>query len=434
MTEPALSTGPVRKRHWPQRIAIFALPLAIIASSVAAYVFRPIPIPASPSLETQKGSVAAGEYLAKIGNCTACHTVPGKAAYAGGVKFKTQFGTLYSTNITPDREHGIGEWTFEQFHTAMKHGLRPDGAHLYPAFPYTSFAKMTDTDIASLYLYFRSMGAVAQDNRENQMSFPFGNRSLLYFWNRLFHDDNVVPQEKARSEQWSRGGYLVEAVAHCGACHTPRNMLGAPNESQALHGGIYVDQVANGAYRQWAAVDLTQGQHGLAHWSKKDMVDYLLEGKNAHAVVHGPMTEVFQSTRQLTRNDAMAIAAYLKDGDPSPERFDWSALRRRVDEGEIVYTVHCGTCHLPDGKGDRILGVALANNPIIQAKDPSSLINVILYGPNLPKPPFASNRTTMKPFGKRLSDEDVAAVATYLRSSFGNNAPEVAADQVRRQR
>jgi mono/diheme cytochrome c family protein len=146
------------------------------------------------------------------------------------------------------------------------------------------------------------------------------------------------------------------------------------------------------------------------------------------------MTEVYQSTRQLTRNDAVAIATFLTGIESSPARFDWSALRSRVDEGEIVYTVHCGTCHLPSGKGDRILGVALTNNPIIQASDPSSLINVILYGPALPKPPFASNRTTMKPFGKRLSDEDVAAVATYLRSSFGNNAPQVTPGQVQQQR
>jgi mono/diheme cytochrome c family protein len=272
VSDPDSSTDPVRTSHWYRRGAVFVLLLIVFAGGAAAYVFRPMPVPASPLLEAQKGSVAAGGYLAKIGNCAACHTVPGQAAYAGGVKFKTQFGTLYSTNITPDRRHGIGKWTFGQFHKAMKHGLRPDGAHLYPAFPYTSFAKMTDADIASLYLYFRSIGAVAQENRPNQMSFPFGNRPLLYFWNRLFHDHDGFRPGRARSPQWNRGGYLVEAVAHCGACHTPRNVLGALDEAQALHGGIYVDQVARGAYRQWAAVDLTPGPHGLARWSKKEII------------------------------------------------------------------------------------------------------------------------------------------------------------------
>jgi len=434
VTEAAMSPGAGLKMRWGRLLALILLVLLAIAGGIAAYVFRPVAVAVPAALETQGGGVAQGEYLATIGNCAACHTAPGGTAFAGGVKFKTPFGTLYSTNITPHRENGIGEWTYAQFHAAMKHGLRPDGAHLYPAFPYTSFARMTDTDIASLYLYFRSIPAVAQKNRANDMDFPFGNRALLYFWNRLFHDSGSYQPDETLSAQWNRGGYLVEAITHCGACHTPRNMLGAPDEGNALHGGIYVDQVANGAYRQWAAVDLTPGAHGLNDWSAKDFTGYLLDGKNPHTVVHGPMTEVFESTRKLTRPDAAAIATYLRGSEPSSARIDWSMLRSRVDEGEIVYTVHCGTCHLPTGKGDRILGVPLANNPIVQAEDPSSLINVILYGPDLPPPPFASNRTTMKPFGKRLSDEDVAAVATYLRSSFGNNAPQVSPDQVRQQR
>ncbi|MBB4859219.1 mono/diheme cytochrome c family protein [Novosphingobium chloroacetimidivorans] len=422
-------------KRWSWRGCFWlGLVVLLLAGAVAAYVFRPIAIAAPAPLDTHGGSVAEGRYLAQVGNCAACHTAPGGAANAGGVKFATPFGTLYSTNITPDRTVGIGAWTYAQFHAAMKRGLRPDGSHLYPAFPYTSFAKMSDRDLASLYLYLRSIPPVAQANRGNVMDFPFGNRALLHFWKRLFHDDAAFQPETGRSPAWNRGAYLVEAVAHCGACHTPRNMLGAPDEGRALQGGTYTDLVKSGAYRKWAAVDLTPGPHGLRDWSADDLRQYLLTGKNRRAVVHGPMTEVFASTARLAPADATAIATYLRGIEPAPGRWNFAALRSGVNQGEVVYTVHCGTCHLPDGKGDRILGVPLVHNTIVQARDPSSLINVILYGPDLPDPPFSANRTTMKPFGKRLSDEDVAALATYLRSSFGNNAPQVSREQVRRQR
>lgn len=431
--EKAAAKAIGRRPKW--RLLAFALSLLVaIGCGAAAYAFRPSPIAAPSNLGKHDATVAKGEYLARIGNCAACHTAPGKARFAGGVKFDTPFGVLYSTNITSDRQHGIGGWTFEQFHASMKHGVRPNGDHLYPAFPYNNFAKLSDADIASLYLYFTTVEPAAEPNRENRLAFPFNNRALLHFWKRLFHKDAAFAPDATKSAAWNRGAYLVEGVAHCGACHTPRNVLGAPNEGQALHGGVYVDQVASGAYRTWSAVDLTPGAHGLRDWSAKDIAAYLTDGKNSHAVVHGPMTEVFASTRHLTPSDAAAIATYLKGVDPSPTRLDLSFLRSRIDEGETVYTVHCGTCHLPDGKGDGGLGVPLGGNSIIQAKDPASLINVILYGPALPPPPFASKRTTMSAFGKRLSDEDIAAVATYLRSSFGNNASAVTPDQVRRQR
>lgn len=423
----------LRRRKW-RRLAGFALLLAAIGGGAVAFAFRPMAAPVPPPLEAHDASMERGEYLARIGNCAACHTAPGGAKFAGGVKFETPFGVLYSTNITPDQKHGIGGWSYEQFHASMKHGVRPDGTHLYPAFPYTSFAKLRDEDIASLYLYFSSIEPVAAPNRENELSFPFNNRALLYFWKRLFHSEDTFKPDPGKSATWNRGAYLVEGIAHCGACHTPRNILGAPDEDRALHGGTYVDQVASGAYRTWAAVDLTPGEHGLRGWSADDIARYLTEGKNSHSVVHGPMNEVFASTKGLAKKDATAIATYLKGIDPSPARLDLSPFRSRIAEGEVVYTVHCGTCHLPDGKGDRALGVPLRGNALIAAKDPASLINVILYGPDLPPPPFASNRTTMKPFGKRLSDEDIAAVATYLRSSFGNNASAVTPDQVRDQR
>lgn len=424
---------PVKRRKW-RGLLYSALALVLAGAGTAAYVFRPMPLSAAPASALNKADAAKGKYLAQIGNCAACHSVPDKAGLSGGVKFKTDFGVIYSTNITPDPVHGIGKWSYAQFHAAMKHGVRPDGTHLYPAFPYTSFARLSDEDVASLYAYLQTVAPSAEPNRANEMRFPFGDRRLLYFWKRLFHDSTTYAPDAGKSEAWNRGAYLVEGITHCGACHTPRNMLGGLKEDKALQGGTFTDRVGTGAYRAWSAVDLTPGPHGLAKWSADDIVRYLTQGKNSKAVMHGPMNEVFASTRQMSPLDAASVATYLKGVEPSAERVNLSWFRRRIGEGEVVYTVHCGTCHLPDGKGDKILGVSLHNNPLVQEKSPASLINVILYGPDLPPPPFVSGRTKMKPFGKRLSDEDVAAVASYLRSSFGNNASAVSPDEVKEQR
>jgi len=422
------------KWRWAKRGGLALFLLLAIGLAAAAWIFRPLPYAKAPELQLLGATAQKGEYLAQIGNCAACHTVPGGTPFAGGLAFHTDFGTIYSTNITPDRANGIGNWNFTQFYRAMKYGLGDGGEHLYPAFPYTSFAQMTDEDIGSLYLYFAGLPSAEIANRNNEMTFPFGNRDLLHFWKRLFHDPELDLADIDRSPEWNRGAYLVEAVAHCGACHTPRNILGGPEQGRNLQGGTYIDQVASGAYRRWAAVDITPGKNGLAHWDVADFEQYLGQGQNQHAVVHGPMNEVFASTRLLSADDRIAMAEYLAATKPSRARWNLPLPALGAGEGEIVYTVHCGTCHLPDGAGDATLGVSLHNNPVVQAEDPSSLINVILYGPDLPPPPFTVGRSRMKPFGRRLSDDDIAAVATFLRSSFGNNAGSVSASQVADQR
>ena len=425
-----------------KQVVISVAVLVLLGLAAAAVVtFWPRPVAPAPRLDTLKASVEHGRYLATVGNCETCHTAPGGEPYAGGVSFKTDFGKLYSTNITSDPHHGIGDWSFADFHASMKHGLRPDGTHLYPAFPYTSFAKLTDEDVASLYLYMKTIAPSDQPAPENAMAFPFNNRELMHFWKRLFHDETGFQPNPTKSEEWNRGAYLVEGLAHCGACHTPRNMFGAEYSDNPLTGGVYYDKVATGESKEWAAVNLTPAPDGLGAWSHQDIMQYLLEGQNSRAVVHGPMNEVvMDSTRHFAQEDVRAIATYLK-GIPAREAssakgslLEWPSLANNYDEGEVVYTVHCGTCHLPDGKGDAVLGVPLGHNPIVQAKDPAALINVILYGPDLPPPPFVSDRTRMPAFGKRLPDEDIAAVATYLRNSFGNSASAVTAKQVREQR
>jgi mono/diheme cytochrome c family protein len=418
-----------------RRFTLLAAVIALLTCALGTYLLWPERTVAAPHFDRLDASAERGHYLATIGNCQTCHTQRGGQAFAGGVRFQTPFGVLYSTNITADKEAGIGSWSFEDFYRSMKVGVRPDGTHLYPAFPYTSFAKLTDADIASIYLYVKTIAPVHSTPKGNELRFPFNLRVGLRAWNKLFHTPVVYVENAAQSAEWNRGAYLVQGVAHCGACHTPRNLLGAERGDEALSGGRFYDEVSRGKYREWFAVNLTPAKTGLAAWSAASIASYLRTGQCEHAVVHGPMNDVVtNSTRYLSDADVQAIARYLKEIPAVGDETTPKASQRQLVAGEIAYTVHCGTCHLPTGLGDEVLGVTLAGSAIVQAADPSSLINVVLHGPHLPPPPFVSDRTRMKAFGKRLSDEEIAALATYMRANFGNHASSVTAEQVNRQR
>ncbi|GAB3102005.1 cytochrome c [Pseudomaricurvus hydrocarbonicus] len=407
--------------------------LAVVASCL--YVFK-APAALTPNdLAHYNATVEKGRYLATVGNCATCHTSNDGEPYAGGVEFKTPFGRLFSTNITMDKETGIGAWSFKDFYNAFKQGIRPDGTHLYPAFPYTAFAKLTDEDIASLYVYLQTIAPVNAPVPANDLQFPYNQRALMTFWKGLFHDEAAYSWNAENSAAWNRGAYLVKGLGHCDACHTPRNLLGAEQSDLALTGGVYLDKVKTGDYQQWSAVNLTPAKTGLGAWTSDDIVTYLKTGLNDKAVLHGPMNEVvMNSTSHLTQDDAEAIAIYLKGIPANSQPSGPPPSPETLAAGETMYTVHCGACHLPTGLGDDILGISLVESAIIQAPDPSSLLNVILYGPHLPPPPFIADRTRMKMFGKRLSDQDIASIASYLRVNFGNQASAVTADQVRSQR
>jgi mono/diheme cytochrome c family protein len=415
--------------------ALLSVLVALLGVGGASYLFWPEPVTPPENIANLGASVEKGRYLATLGNCATCHTAKGGESFAGGLKLETPFGVLYSTNITADEATGIGRWSFEDFYHAMKRGIRPDGTHLYPAFPYTSFAKLCDADIASIYLYMKTIAPVHAPARPNELRFPYNLRSTLRAWSKLFHDPSSYVNDPTRSTEWNRGAYLVEGIAHCGACHSPRNFLGAERDELALSGGVFLDEVAKRKYRSWSAINLTPASNGLGTWSTDSIVAYLKQGETEEAIVHGPMNEVvMNSTRHMEDADARAVASYLK-GIPAKSQHSGDASDpEQLAAGKITYTVHCGSCHLPTGNGDEVLGLTLAGNPIVQAADPSSLINVILYGPRLPPPPFIPDRTRMKPFGKRLSDEDIANLATYVRASFGNQAGAVTEDQVNRQR
>jgi mono/diheme cytochrome c family protein len=416
-------------------IAYLALGVLSFSCAALAYALLPSGSRHQPAaLAELDASAERGRYLARAGNCATCHTAEGGEPYAGGLVFHTPFGLLYSTNITSDRETGIGDWPFEDFYRSVKEGVRPDGTHLYPAFPYTDFAKLTDADIASLYLYFQDVAPVNSPAPENELVFPFDQRALLYLWKKLFHDPETFVPDPGQSAQWNRGAYLVEGAGHCGACHTPRNALGAEQTSLALTGGTYMDKVLFGYYRPWSGVNLTPHAAGLATWEENDIVSYLRDGVSRNAVVHGPMRDVvMNSTRHLAEEDLRAMAVYLKGIPANAQPPGPAPSEEALAAGEIVYTVHCGSCHLPTGEGDEGLGVSLVGSPIVTAPDPASLVNVILYGPHLP-PRLVVDRSRMKMFGKRLSDEDIASVASYVRHEFGKGAGSVEPGLVNAQR
>jgi mono/diheme cytochrome c family protein len=321
----------------------------------------------------------------------------------------------------------------------MRKGVRPDGKHLYPAFPYPSFAKASDEDIAAIYAYLKTIAPVKAENKPNEMKFPYNIRALMGIWNALFHKAAAYQPDDNQSTEWNRGAYLVEGLGHCGACHTPRNFLGAEQSDLALAGGVYMDKTANGEYRKWAAVNLTPAKTGLGAWSADDIAEYLKTGINPRATVYGPMNEVvINSTSRLDEADLKAMAVYLK-GRPEKAQNPGKAPSEEVMRaGAAAYTVRCGTCHLPTGLGAPMgvepLGVPLAGSAVVQAPDPASLINTIIYGPQLPPYPFASPRRMMEPWGDKMSDEEIANVASYVRASWGNEAGLVTPEDVAKQR
>ena len=390
------------------------------------------------TVQADQGAVERGRYLATAANCASCHTKPGGAPYAGGLPFYTDFGTLHSTNITSDPKVGIGAWSLAQFTRAMREGLDDQGQHLYPAFPYTAFTKMSDGDIADLYAFFKTVPASSFQAPVNEMKFPFDRRELLSVWKRMFFEPGRFVAKADRSAEWNRGGYLVEGPAHCGACHSPRNLLGAEKTADAYAGGVHYDKVQGGAVRRWSAVNMTAASGGLKAWSVDDLVSYLKTGHGNRAGSFGPMNEVvINSTSRLAASDVRAMAVYIKSLAPIESGGTVSLSGRERGAGETLYTIHCGTCHLPTGLGStpgQDLGPPLAGSAVAQAPDPSSLINIILYGSQVVMPTPAKAWKNMKPLYDALDDEQVAAIANYVRSSFGNRGGAVSADDVERQR
>lgn len=378
--------------------------------------------------------IERGRYLATAGGCKTCHTEPGGAPFAGGVTFVTDFGVIYSTNITP-HEAGLGGWSEEDFVRAMREGVSADGTHLYPVFPYPSFATVTDDDLGAIWAYLATITPDPAPRLENELNFPFNIRGLLGLWKWLYLDAGPFTPSDDKSPAFNRGAYLVEGLAHCGSCHTPRNALGAEDRDLALSGGTYQDEVSSGEFRPWSAVNLTPAPDGLGAWSKGDISQYLKTGHSGAAGTFGPMNKVIMgNTSLLSQSDVDAMATYLSELQPIQRASQHEMDPEDFREGELLYTIHCGTCHLPTGLGDPSIGPMLAGSAVVQAEDPASLINSIIYGAEVPAPAPPHAWESMEAFGDKLDDDEIALLSTYLRSNWGNLGGPVNESDVARQR
>ncbi|WP_194298817.1 c-type cytochrome [Acetobacter fallax] len=368
-----------------------------------------------------------GRYLAIASDCVACHTASGGKPFAGGLDLNTPFGIITTSNITSDKATGIGSWTFQQFDAAVRHGKGANG-NLYPAMPYTSYVKMTDSDVADLWAYMRTVPPVSQKVVENKLPFPYNIRSALVAWNLLFFDKKPFTPDSTKSAAVNRGAYLVEVLEHCGICHTPKSILG--HDSSATYQGT--------SLQGWHAPDLTNNDHtGLGTWSAKDIETYLRSGTNRHTASSGPMTEVIvNSTQHLTDADLQAIAAYFKAlpartvDVPRP----LPATNAQMAAGKREFVVQCSACHTSNGLGVANMIPTLQSNPAINAKSPDSLLNILLMGTSGPATVANPTGAAMPGFAWKLHDDQIASVLTYIRNSQDNAAPAVLAADVAKAR
>jgi nicotinate dehydrogenase subunit B len=370
-------------------------------------------------------TIARGQQFATLGDCAVCHTSANGIPNAGGKPLMTPFGTIHSTNITPDVETGIGAWSYPAFERAMREGIHRDGRHLYPAFPYTHFARTTDADMQALYAYLMAQPAVRAETPQNALAFPFNQRPLMAGWNALFHKPGAFQPDPAKSEIWNRGAYLVEGLGHCSACHSPRNALGAEVAGAHLAGG-FADS--------WEAPALTSLSRAPIPWSEDELYAYLRTGESRlHGVAAGPMAPVVKELAALPDSDIRAMAVYLASyNETSIDRAAQQALAARLEVstgtrasaaagiGARLYQGACAVCHEVGGAplfGSR---PSLALNSNLHSGVPDNLIQVILHG--IAKP-AATDLGYMPAFKDSLTDGQVAELATYLRRQFAPDQP-----------
>lgn len=401
----------------------------------------------SSAQDADKALIEKGGYLARAGDCVACHTAPGGQPFAGGLAIESGLGAIVSSNITPDKQTGIGNYTEEQFTDAVRNGVRADGKHLYPAMPYPSYHKIADEDMRALYAYFmRGVQPVSNKPPATELSFPFSQRWGMWFWNLAFDAPSDAPTSVANLTDIQRGQYLVEGLGHCGSCHTPRGFA----MQETAYDGSGNDYLSGGDLNGWPVPSLrAKGSTGggIAGWSQQDIVDYLGTGRNQYASVGGEMTSVVaHSTGYMTDADLNAIAAYLKSL-PAGQQKTASNNVSAADEttrkltagkdltlGERLYVDNCGACHFVNGKGGPKVFPRLDGASIVTAQSPMGLVHTILAGAATPSTVRAPSVLTMPGFGNRLNDEEVAALASFVRSAWTNDAPAVSVADVKKVR
>ncbi len=385
---------------------------AILAASAIAVASRAADTPAT----ADQTLVARGAYLARAGDCVACHTTPGAEPFAGGEAIRTPFGPLYPPNITPDPSHGIGAWTDDEFYRAMHEGIGRHGEYLYPAFPYQWFTKVTREDVLAIRAFLNTVPPSSAPSKHNRLMFPFNIRAGLGPWNALYFHPGTFKPDPTKPDAWNRGAYLVEGLDHCGDCHTPKGIAMEPIRSETFSGGEIKD---------WYAPNITSDPvRGIGGWSADDLVTYLKTGSApGKGVAVGPMAQVVHdSLSYLSDGDLHAIAAYLKASPPissyQPQRP--SEETGSQPAGAEVYLDRCASCHQVDGKGLPGEVPALDGNGLVQAKGPEDVIRVILGG-RLATGTFAA----MPAVGADMSDHEIAAVTDYVRTAWSNAAPVI---------
>ena len=383
-----------------------------------------------PAKNASTQVIERGEYLARAGDCVACHTEPTGRPFAGGRAMPTPFGNIYVPNITPDDETGIGRWTADDFYRMMHTGISRDGTLLYPAMPFAQYTKVTREDNDAIFAYLQSLTPVKQKNRPHELRFPFNKRELLIGWRTLYFREGEYQPDPNQSAQWNRGAYLVEGLGHCTMCHTAVNLLGGTKESKEFEGGMIPNQ-------NWYAPSLTNNREGgLGDWSLKDIGDLLQVGISNRATVYGPMAEVtYNSLQYMTDEDTAAMAVYLKslpkrDADPPPPSSARLVQPAVMETGQRIYGKQCAMCHHSEGRGYPPHYPPLAGNPSITMATPVNAIRMVLNGGYPPGTRKNPRPHGMPPFSHLLDDDEVAAVVTYIRVAWNNTGTPVAAKQV----
>ncbi|TDP61881.1 c-type cytochrome [Roseateles toxinivorans] len=412
-------------------LLLLAMGMAAVALVWALNVRDESPMTAladRPAAAPNAEQIRRGEYLARAGNCAACHTARGGTPYAGGRGIDTPFGTLFAGNLTPDPTTGLGDWSADEFWRALHNGRSKSGRLLYPAFPYASYTKISRGDADAIHAYLQSLPPVQQATPAHELRFPYNTQAALAVWRALYFSPGVYRNEPAQTVAWNRGAYLVQGLGHCNACHAARNSWGA--SESGLGGGLIPMQ-------GWYAPSLADpAQAGVAHWELGEIVALFKTGMARGASVSGPMSEVVRgSTQYLSDADLRAMAGYLKALPQRPLAYAKAAAAPPAERlGTEVYEQHCASCHGKQGQGEPGIYPALAGNRAVTMEPGVNVLRAILQGGFAPATAAHPRPFGMPPFAVALSDAEIAAVASHVRQQWGNTASPLTAFEVSRAR
>ena len=413
-----------------KHLRLLWIPVVLAVIVLAAYWWweqrHRVPVTEDPALASilkDPGVIAKGRYLATAGDCMSCHTAQGGQPYAGGRMLPTPFGNIPAPNITPDMETGLGGWYFDDFWRALHTGVGRHGELLYPAFPYTSFTKVTREDATAMFAYLQSLAPVKQPAQPLGLRFPYNVRSALTAWRAVYFKPATYQADPKQSASWNRGAYLVQGLGHCNECHATRGAWGGIDMSQSLTGGEIPVQ-------HWYAPDLSMQVHGgLQGWSQRDVIDVLKTGQSSKGVALGPMADVVTSSTQYLRDeDLQAMADYLQSlpARPTPVAgFVPLNSKSVADHGSEVYAQRCNDCHGKDGRGVPGIYPPLDDNASVLEPSGINAIRAVLLGGFAPVTAQNPRPYSMPPYAQQLNDADVAAVVTYIRQAWSNRAPAV---------